>query len=89
MWCSKADDNPAACNNAYAQKGTGSYGWCEHDGTCTLVGDEVRVDPPVTELPATEPPATEPPAEPATDPPATDPPETDPPDVTVARVHHR
>ena len=86
VWCSKYNDNPAACNNAYAQKGTGSYGWCEHDGgTCTLVGDEVCVDPPVTEPPATEPPATEPPATepPATDPPATDPPETDPPDVST------
>ena len=32
MWCSVYNDDPAACNNAYAQKGTGGYGWCEHDG---------------------------------------------------------
>ena len=42
VWCSVYNDNPAACNNAYAQKGTGTYGWCEHDGDkCKLVGDEV------------------------------------------------
>ena len=41
-WCSKYNDDPAACNNAYAEKKTGgSYGWCEHnDGVCKLVGDE-------------------------------------------------
>ena len=42
VWCSKYNDDAAACNNAYAQKGTGSYGRCEHDGgKCKLVGDEV------------------------------------------------
>ena len=37
VWCSKYDDNAAACGNAYAQRANGGYGRCEHDGdSCTM-----------------------------------------------------
>ena len=38
-WCSKYNDDPAACINAYAELGTGgSYGWCAASSSPSALG---------------------------------------------------
>ena len=40
VWCFKYNADEAACNNAYAKRVTGKYGWCFYEaGACKLVGD--------------------------------------------------
>ena len=40
VWCGKYNADEAACNNAYAKRITGKYGWCFYEsGACKLVGD--------------------------------------------------
>ena len=52
VWCSKYDDDAAACGNAYAQRVNGSYGRCEHSGdACTLEHIYECPSPPPSPLP--------------------------------------
>ena len=52
VWCSKYDDDAAACGNAYAQRVNGSYGRCEHSGdACTLEQIYECPSPPPSPLP--------------------------------------